>query len=118
MNFWPSVEQAMLKYGGEAIDFTVDKVIWNTICTPVNHIKNFLCLVAKYYIYIQRCLNKSLNITEYIKLIQQHENIEKFYAIKNRNIDKHYKKWFSSKKLSQNQQQTIDNFVQQYLIQM
>ena len=45
----------MNKYGENQINFGYDTVIWNRVIKyPFGHIKNFIILAAKQYIYRQK----------------------------------------------------------------
>ena len=91
---WEKLEEWMCTFSDEAIHFQTDMVLWSRLVDKlVGHIKNFLCLVTKQYIYQQRCLKKELCFHELRKYILQLRNIEKYYAMKNNNLHKHVKKW-------------------------
>ena len=91
---WLYVEELMNNFSPECINFGVDMVLWNRIvCDKPGHIKNFICLVTKQYIYRQRCLGKPLCKYELKHLIYQVKNIEKYIAVKNGRIVQFNKKW-------------------------
>ena len=85
----------MLTFSEEPICFEEGTVLWNRL-VPNNskHVKNFLCLVTKQYIYRQRCLGKSLQYQELLASIIKLRNIEKYIAMKNNRLSKHNKKWY------------------------
>ena len=81
---WIYVEQFMMRYNNNMIDFGTDKVVTNLLITDQpGHIKNFLCLITKQYIYRQRCLQQELSVTELKHNILQIERTEKYIATKN-----------------------------------
>ena len=47
------------------------EIIFNRICQNPRHIKNFLCLIVKQYIYAQRCLGKKLSKNEVEEKIRE-----------------------------------------------
>ena len=62
---WMQVEIFMNEFSMDQINFQLLTVYWNKlIAAPIGHIKNFICLVTKQYIYKQRCLNKVPRIRE------------------------------------------------------
>ena len=54
---------------------------------------NFLCTVAKQYIYRQKCLKKSISVKEVSSLFYMCRNVEKYHALKNCSFLKYCKKW-------------------------
>ena len=91
---WLQLEQFMAKWSEEPINFQPDTVFWNRLVLyPASHIKNFLCLVPKQYIYRQRCINKELSFVELKNLFNKLEGYEKHYAIMNGKLKKHLSKW-------------------------
>ena len=91
---WVNMELFMNTYNKDPIHFAVDTVLTNRlIYQPVGHIKNAICLMVKYFIYRQRCFNQLPNIHQCKQYIWSIENNEKYYAIKNNNLQKHLKKW-------------------------
>ena len=91
---WIKLEQFMLQYGDESIDFQIDKVLWSRIiATPIGHIKNFMSLVAKHYIYKQCCFNKPIKFEELKSTIIGLKKIERYYAMRSNKLNKHCKKW-------------------------
>ena len=71
---------------------TVENIIFNRI-VEAKHVANFLCLITKYYIYQSKCANNNVNVYTLEKRIMEVENMEKYVAIKNGNLNKHVKKW-------------------------
>ena len=97
----PSVQQfwrKLLNYIKETFELKdysdqAKDIIMNTIATPRRHIANFVCLIAKQFIYRQRCLKSSLSLQAFREQLNHVENIEKYIAIKNGKERIHYKKW-------------------------
>ena len=68
----------------EVIGFETANVIWNRlIVEKPGHVKNFICLVVKQYIYRQRSLKQQIEDNEVIAYIKNIRSIEKYVAIKN-----------------------------------
>ena len=63
---------------------------------------NFIIVIAKQYIYRQRCLNKSLNIREFEGIVFENKNVEKYYAVKCNRLAKYYNKWNESQIVNNN----------------
>ena len=56
-------------------------------------LKDTLLLIAKQYIYAQKCLTGKLNISEFIKKIMYYKNLENIVAQRNGKMIKHKIKW-------------------------
>ena len=83
-SFWIQVESLMSEFNNVEIDFNVENIIWNKVIPNNNkNIKNTICLMAKQYIYRQRCLKKVINFREFKRLVFETRNIERYIAIKN-----------------------------------
>ena len=70
-------------------------ILLNDFGTVKAHVHNVIGLVAKQYVYRQRCKNSQLNIYEYKAIMYQTQNAEKYYAVKNNKLSLHLKKWTS-----------------------
>ena len=70
-------------------------IIMNTVVKSKKHVVNFLVLIAKQYIYRQKCLKEALSFIGLKEIILSTENMEKYIATKNGKIGKHQKKWSS-----------------------
>ena len=91
---WLNVESFMDELSQEPIVFQEDTVLWShLVAQPVGHLKNFISLVTKHYIYKQRCLKEKLNFEQLKHLIFSLEGIKKYYAIKGNKLNKHQIKW-------------------------
>ena len=74
---WIAIEEFMYEYSQDEIHFDTDTVMWNRIIpTKVTHIKNFICLITKHYIYKQRCMGNKLNFYELKGEIIRIQNVE------------------------------------------
>ena len=68
---WISLEEYVMTYSWEEIDFDIRNVMFNKLIPQVGHIKNFLCLVTKQYIYRQCCLQEDCASVNYKALLCQ-----------------------------------------------
>ena len=94
---WCSIEKFMdQEMGPEQIYFDTDTVFWTRI-VPGNasHMKNFVCLIVKQYIYKKRCTDGKLSYRELRQNIAYIHSMEKFIATKNNKLARHNKKWFT-----------------------
>ena len=80
-NFWISVENFMYDFGDEKIHFDVDTVLCNKLIDDPKNVKNFICLLAKQYIYKQRCLREEISFAQFKRHVLHIKNIEKYIAI-------------------------------------
>ena len=91
---WLYIEQYMNKISKEPLSFDVDTVMVNRIVPDdPYHVKNYVCLITKQYIYRQRCLGKNLNPPELKSLLIETQNIEKYIAVKNNKENRYESKW-------------------------
>ena len=89
---WKNVKKYLDRLCCETF-FTLETVMWNRIHKSAKNIANFVCLLIKHYIYVQRCGEKELSWHEAEALIYRYKNIEKYIAIKNGMVAKFNKKW-------------------------
>ena len=73
--------------------------MWNIFLNRIfqrnpNSIANFICLMAKQFVYSQKCLKGSLSIISFINSVNTVENSEKYYASIKNKLRKHYRKWY------------------------
>ena len=92
--------------------WSLQAMILNKFVTPKYHAINFICLVAKQFIYSQKCLRKMPHFNELQRLIKSIENVEKYIATKNQKIQMHVRKWSLT---SQRAQDDVQEYVTQYL---
>ena len=112
-DLWLEIEKFKDEFNKEEIDFGLDTVICNRLVEDPGHIKNFICLLTKQYIYRQRCMNAKLSLTELKRHIFNIRNIEKFIAVKNGHTLYHECKWGQSAQHSHSnvQRDRVDNYI-------
>ena len=108
------VERLMEKYNNKSINFSVETVIFNKLVEPRYDIKNFLCLVAKQYIYRCKCTGERLEFAQFKEIVNRVEINEKYYATKSNKLEKHYKKWYNR----DNYNNQMLEFITEYINQM
>ena len=91
--FWLQVEEFMNLYSTDPINFDVDTVLWNRLVEKSRHVKNTICLIAKYHLFSQRCFNKHPNFELFKCNVYSYERIEKYYAAKRNRLNHFYKFW-------------------------
>ena len=90
-----------------------DTAIILNLLVPVKvHIVNFVCLLAKQYIYRQRCLSQEINMVHFKRYLSQIESMEKYIAVKNNREYKHYLKWLIK---DPSECENVNDFVLSYL---
>ena len=110
LSFWHKIRGCIdQEYGTQEWDLGPTAIIFNKIVRKKNHAVNFICLVTKQYIYQQRCLKGSLNISRWRNHIKRIENIEKYIAIKNGKIYGHQKKWTNTSGNNAGMNPDLDN---------
>ena len=112
---WLELEKYMNISSEESIIFGIDRVICNKFLDNSAYIKNFVCLVAKHYIYKQKCLGQSLRFSQLKSVISSLESTEKYYAIKNGVLHKHLHKWHPQSSNQTSSRVSTNEFVAQYL---
>ena len=80
-----------------------------------SHVLNFLCLVAKQYIYRQRCLNQSIHFPMLESIFRRIEFTEKYIATKNGKLLKHNVKWYSVQVI---ENECIPEYISRYIDKM
>ena len=83
----------------------------------IARVENFLCLVTKQFVYRMRCMRKDLFVGALKKEFRKIESLEKYIAIKNNRLEKHYRKWEKSRDdmLEERALEDLQDFVQQYV---
>ena len=77
----------------DSISLKPTAIIKNQIVPGKAKVGNFVCLLAKRYIYVQRCMKKQVLMTLFRHFVKKTQNIEKYIAVKNGKM-KHYSiKW-------------------------
>ena len=100
----------------EQISFGRDTVLCNKLAEKPQHVVNFICLLAKQYIYCSWCLQKQLDMYKFKRLVFSIRNSEKYIAIKNGCYHQHCIKWGETlpETESQQGQNDIGEYVQNY----
>ena len=95
------------------IVLNAETVMWNNAMGKPKHIVNLVILIAKQYIYRQRCRKKMLHMPEIKAKVLETKCTEKYIAIKNNCLEKHLLKW------TQTEEQEVDGnmsvYIQRYL---
>ena len=81
------------KFSNQVMDISPTAIIFNKVFKQVNHVGNFVCLIAKQYIYSQKCLGGQPNYPVLVQRLRSLQAIERYIAIKNGKLRKHEKKW-------------------------
>ena len=68
-------------------------IIMNKYKDSFPQLVNTIILIAKYHIYVKRCLNEKINFTEFIGNVTQYKMLERVIAKRRNKLDKHNKKW-------------------------
>ena len=111
----------MNEFHTEPIHFSIDTVLYNRIIRDKSiDVKNLICLMAKQYIYRQRCLGRQIEPREFKFIVYDNRNMEKFIAMKNNKLNKHMRKWYPNTATEiENviQENSVDNYIKQYIDQ-
>ena len=75
--FWIQVEELMYEFDSQPINFGVDTVLCNKIIQDTKNVKNFICLLAKQYIYRKRCEGNLPNIHEFKRHVYKNKKYGK-----------------------------------------
>ena len=92
-HFWNQVVTFMDTFNQEEVNISKSNVMLNLITNSIYNVKNFICLLAKQYIYRQRCLDKALNMFEFKQHVFIIRNMEKYQATINGRLNQHNRKW-------------------------
>ena len=87
--FWVKVTEMCRTMYNTNTCLTAENIIFNTIEPNAKHVSNFIVLVAKTYMYSQRCLNKDYTFREYKIILERCEQNELWFARKNNKVAKH-----------------------------
>ena len=68
------------------VTFTYTNVITNQIHCNQKSVVNFMCLIAKQFVYAKRCLKQKVNANEFERVVYLNKNIEKYQAVKDNKI--------------------------------
>ena len=114
-DLWIKLEEFIKEYSPDTIDFCIDKILFSQLVERPLHIINFMCLAAKHYIYKKKCFMTKSSFKEFKIEIKNCEKYEKYYAIMNDKLEKHYPKWYSK---SENINTTQENISVNYLMSL
>ena len=90
-------------------------IIKNQITKGRTDICNFVCMLAKRYIYVQRCKKLSINCNSFKQLVNDVQRTEKYIAVKNGKLSKHDRKWERKTKSKTNSHQ---DYAEEFLFNM
>ena len=110
---WQKLKQEIAsKYQIGDIDLRAENIILNSIAPKKKNVLNFMCLIAKQYIYRCRCQAKELSFESLKREIRQIECIEKYIAIRNGKKQIHDRKWEQNK----GEEEQISQYVERYFM--
>ena len=121
-NCWEWVKdicQTMFKTN--QLKLTKENVLLNRIMLPPAHVFNFICLIAKKYMYTQRCKQKPMSKQALTMLVEKFKRYELYYAKKHDKSKIHCKKWLihdSTNRVIHNGTNLETNYVLQYINEM
>ena len=111
--------EEILQYSSSSIQenkpISVQSVLFDCVNDKRGDVINYLSLVTKYFIYVQRCLGKELSVVALRNKISYYKNMEKFIATKNNNLRKFYSKWEPEAEIDDWADVDIEEYVNQYL---
>ena len=103
------VEFLQQNYCNQILNLSISTVIFNKMVDIKGHVVNFVCLIAKQYVYRKRCQKDIPSFVELKRMILSIQNVEKYIAVKNNKLSTHLKKWGNPVDLS------IQNFIMRYI---
>ena len=80
-------------YKDEYVKLSPKDIFFCSINKECIHIANFICLLVKQELYVNRCLKKETNITQITLKINRIKSYELYNAKKNNKVKTHIKKW-------------------------
>ena len=92
-DLWAKIAEHVKKEFNVVIEASAKNILWNNVHKSKLHPVNLIVLKVKQYIYRQRCASKILRFNEILNEIRNFKSIQKYVAIKNGHLPKHYKKW-------------------------
>ena len=113
--FWENVSNLLREFGKEPKTFLPKQIICNDMYTPTINVGNLVILVAKQYIYRQRCWDKQPNFNEFKSIMYNVKNIEKYNAVCSGNLNKHLQKWGLHKPENPESSMNIDEYLLFYV---
>ena len=106
---WKWVREICMKLFKDEITIDYERVMLNGINSKPNHVYNFVCLTAKHWMYVNRCLDKKLGKLSLETKITEFKRSEFYYAKRNNNTSKFYRKWMNILTPSQLSENNIEN---------
>ena len=73
---WEEVRAFCNTISDDKFQLSLCNVITNTVNSKSNHLFNFITLVVKHYLYVQRCLSKKPNINKIIAKVKKFQKYE------------------------------------------
>ena len=92
----------------DAVVLNFKNIVFNRISSKVKSLNNFICLLLKNYIYVQRCKKQIPSVQAFLAFIRETEKIEKYNAIKNDMLIKHCNKWQITEEC------TVNEYIEMY----
>ena len=92
MALWAEIKSFIQQEFGISIELGTTQILCNEFVAR-NQLVNFIGLIAKQYIYRQKCLKQELSMRQLLGIIRNIERIEKYIASKNSKLTKHNRKW-------------------------
>ena len=116
-DFWIQVETLMGKYDNEKINFAVERVLCNKLVDNPGKIQNFICLLAKQYIYSKRCLLQNIEYYEFVAKVRRIKAMEKYNATQSNKLGIFKRKWGETDGNQEKESTEMDNtnFITQYI---
>ena len=116
-DFWQGIIEWMQdRFGVKQQEITLSptSIISNLLVPGVASMPNVLCLLAKQYIYRQRCQKGNLSIAAFKRYVQNIENMEKYISIKNDKYSTHLKKW-STEQMYHEGSPIMGEYIERYI---
>ena len=92
-SFWTAVSRWVRYMIDGSFQLEFSKIMLNRYGGKNSKLLNTIILLAKHYIYVQRCKNESLNFCQFLYKVTELYNDEKYIALKNDKIKIHDEKW-------------------------
>ena len=94
VQIWTEVRKLCMEIQQKAImDISYQNVVLNRIVEPPADVCNYICLIAKQYIYSTKCLGNRVSRIKFRAMVYQAKSIEKYYAVKDSTMAKFARKW-------------------------
>ena len=119
-DLWEGLTKFTKKLTGGEMKTNEKDVLMNTFHRDAKHLANIIGLIAKQYIYRQRCYKKLPRLNECRNIILNVKNSERYIAAKNGKLSKHESKW-NPKTVDENrhvEMQNIEIYIEQYVQNM